>query len=135
MKVDCRVVLVLGLAVLVLILPSSSESSTAAKTSNQLLTAYQDNPYQYLYGNVVEAKVFRLGDRLFTNLEVKPVHTYLVFSQTVTFCGNQEDKLDFTTSVPVVLVYSRVMHRRDCFDLLRVDIVEKARRVGSSGYH
>ena len=135
MKVDCRVVPVLGLAVVVLILSSSSESSTAAKTSNQLLPAYQDNPYQYLYGIVVKAEVFRLGDQLFTNLEVKPVQTYLVFSQSVTFCGNQEDKLDATTSQPVVMVYSRVMHRRGCFDLLRVDVVEKARRVGSSGYH
>jgi hypothetical protein len=134
MKVDCRVT-VLGLAVLVLILSSSSESSTAAKTSDQIPPAYQDNPYQYLYGIVVKAEVFRLGDQLFTNLEVKPVQTYLVFSQSVTFCGNQEGKLDFATSQTVVMVYSRVMHRRGCFDLLRIDVVEKARRVGASGYY
>jgi hypothetical protein len=134
MKVDCRVP-VLGMAVLVLILSSSSESSTAAKTPDQIPPAYQDNPYQYLYGIVVKAEVFRLGDQLFTNLEVKPVQTYLVFSQSVTFCGNQEGKLDFAASQAVVMVYSRVMHRRGCFDLLRIDVVEKARRVGASGYY
>jgi hypothetical protein len=130
MKVDCRIVR--GLAIFVLIMSASSMCSTGARTSNEILPAYQDNPYQYLYGITVKARVFRLGDQLFTNLEVKPVQTYLVFSQSVTFCGDQEDKLDLSTSQPVVLVYSRVMHRRGCFDLLRVDVVEKARRVGAS---
>jgi hypothetical protein len=134
MKLACRVVLVLGLAVLVLILAPRSESATAAKKSKSAVAYYQDNPYQYLYGNVVNAKLFRRGDQQFTNVEVKPVQTYPMFSQFVTFCDNQEDKLDLTTSEPVVLVYSRVMHRRDCFDLLRVDVVEKARHAGLSGY-
>ena len=133
MKRDCRVVLVLGLAVLVMILTPSSESSTAPKKSKSTVAYYQDNPYQYLYGNVVNAKLFRRGDQQFTNVEVKPVQTYPMFSQFVTFCDNQEDKLDLTTSEPVVLVYSRIMHRRDCFDLLRVDVVQKARQAGLSG--
>ncbi|MBZ5627672.1 MAG: hypothetical protein LAO06_02275 [Acidobacteriia bacterium] len=134
MKLGCRVVLVLGLAALVLILASSLESSTVPKKSKPSSLAYQDNPYQYLYGNVVRAQVFRHGGQLFTNVEVKPVQTYPMFSQFVTFCDNQEDKLDFTTSEPVVLVYSRIMHRQDCYELLRVDVVQKARQVGSSGY-
>lgn len=134
MKRDCRVALVLGLAVLVMILTSSSESSTVPKKSKPAFAYYQDNPYQYLYGNVVNARLFRRGDQQFTNVEVKPVQTYPMFSQFVTFCDNQEDKLDLTTSEPVVLVYSRIMHRRDCFDLLRVDVVQKARRAGLSGY-
>ncbi|MBZ5569312.1 MAG: hypothetical protein LAN64_15855 [Acidobacteriia bacterium] len=134
MKLGCRIVFVLGLAVLVLILASSSESSTVAKKSGPAFPAYQDNPYQYLYGNVVRALVFRHGDKLFTNVEVKPVQTYPMFSQFVTFCDNQEDKLDLTTSEPVVLVYSRIMHRQDCFDLSRVDVVQKARQAGSNGY-
>jgi hypothetical protein len=132
-KLNCRVVLVFGLAVLVLILASSSESSTVPKKSKTTFAHYQDNPYQYLYGNVVRATLFRRGDQQFTNVEVKPVQTYPMFSQYVTFCENQEDKLDFTTSEPVVLVYSRIMHRRDCFDLLRVDVVQKARQVGLRG--
>lgn len=135
MKLDCRAALALGLAALVLILAPSSESATASKKSKGTFDAYyQDNPYQYLYGNVVNAKTFRRGDQQFTNVEVKPVQTYAMFSQFVTFCDNQEDKLDLTTSEPVVLVYSRTMHRRDCFDLLRVDVVQKARQVGSIGY-
>jgi hypothetical protein len=134
MKRDCRVVLVLGLAVLVMILAPRSESATGPKKSKPTFAYYLDNPYQYLYGNVVNARMFRRGDQQFTNVEVKPVQTYPMFSQYVTFCGNQEDKLDLTTSEPVVLVYSRIMHRRDCFDLLRVDVVQKARQAGSSGY-
>jgi hypothetical protein len=130
MKRDCRVALVLGLAALVMILTSSSESSNAPKKSKSEISHYQDNPYQYLYGNVVNATLFRRGDQQFTNVEVKPVQTYPMFSQYVTFCDNQEGKLDLTTSAPVVLVYSRIMHRRDCFDLLRVDVVQKAYRVG-----
>jgi len=134
MKLDCRVALVLGLAVLVPILASSSASPAVSKKSKPAFVYYQDNPYQYLYGNVVNATLFRRGDQQFTNIEVKPVQTYPMFSQYVTFCDNQADKLDLTTSEPVVLVYSRIMHRRDCFDLLRVDVVQKARQVGSSGY-
>jgi hypothetical protein len=133
MKRDCRVVLVVGLAALVLILAPTSESSTVPKKSKSTVAYYQDNPYQYLYGNVVNATLFRRGDQQFTNVEVKPVQTYPMFSQYVTFCDNQEDKLDLTTSEPVVLVYSRIMHRRDCYDLLRVDVVQKARRAGLSG--
>ena len=64
----------------------------------------------------------------------RPVQTYPMFSQYVTFCGNQGDKLDLSGSEPVVLVYSRIMHRRDCYDLLRVDVVQKARRAGLGGY-
>jgi hypothetical protein len=134
MKRNCRVVLALGLAVLVLMLTPSSESSSAPKKPKSAVAYYQDNPYQYLYGNVVNIKMFRRGDQQFTNVEIKPVQTYPMFSQYVTFCDNQEDKLDLTTSEAVVLVYSRVMHRRDCYDLLRVDVVQKARRAGLSGY-
>ena len=134
MKLAYRVVLVLALAALVLILAPKSESATVAKKSKPTIAYYQDNPYQYLYGNVVRATLFRHGDQQFTNVEVKPVQTYPMFSQYVTFCDNQEDKLDLTTSEPVVLVYSRIMHRRDCYDLLRVDVVQKAHQVGSGGY-
>jgi hypothetical protein len=134
MKLNCRVVLVLGLAVLVMILAPGSESATAPKKSKPTVSYYQDNPYQYLYGNVVNATLFRRGDQQFTNVEVKPVQTFPMFSQFVTFCDNQEDKLDLSTSEPVVLVYSRIMHRRDCYDLLRVDVVQKARQVGLGGY-
>lgn len=134
MKRNCRVVVALGLAVLVMILAPSSESSSAPKKPKSGVAYYQDNPYQYLYGNVVNTKLFRRGDQQFTNVEIKPVQTYPRFSQYVTFCDNQEDKLDLATSEPVVLVYSRVMHRRDCYDLLRVDVVQKARRAGLSGY-
>ena len=83
---------------------------------------------------MVRTTLFRHGTQVFTNLEVKPVQTYPMFSQYVTFCDNQEDKLDAASGDPVVLVYSRTMHRRDCFDLLRVDVVEKARRQRSGGY-
>lgn len=133
-KLDCHLVRVLGLAVLVLILASGLESATVFKKSKPPFPVYQDNPYQYLYGNVVRAKMFRRGDQTYTNVEVKPVQTYPMFSQFVTFCDDQEDKLDFSTSEQVVLVYSRVMHRRDCFDLSRVDVVQKARQVGASVY-
>jgi hypothetical protein len=132
MKPNCRVSLVLGLAALVLILASSSESSTASRNSKPTFAPYQDNPYQYLYGNVINAKVFRHEGQPLTNVEFKPVQTYPMFSQFVTFCGNQEDKFDFAASEPVVLVYSRIMHRRDCFDLLRVDVVQGVRQVGQA---
>lgn len=135
MKRDCRVVLVLVRAAVVLVMAPASESATAPKKSKSELAYYQDNPYQYLYGNVVNARLFRHGDQQFTNVEVKPVETSPMFTQFVTFCGNQGDKLDLTTSEPVVLVYSRIMHRRDCFDLLRVDVVQKARQAGFGGYY
>ena len=97
MKRDCRVVLVVGLAAFVLILAPRSESATAPRKSKPSVAYYQDNPYQYLYGNVVNATLFRRGGQQFTNVEVKPVQTYPMFSQYVTFCDNQADKLDLST--------------------------------------
>ena len=129
-KLNCRVVLILSLALLVLIPATRSESSVVPKKSKVTAASYQDNPYQYLYGNVVNATLFRDGDQLFTNVQIKPVHTYPMFSQSVTFCDNQEAKLDLATTDPVVLVYSRTMHRRDCYELLRVDVVQQAHQVG-----
>src|ERR1051326_4673854 len=129
-RITQRVVgLALRLASVMLILSSSfpafsSEFSSAANDSSTQFAAYKINPYQYLYGNVVKATVVRSGRQSFTTVEVKPVRTYLMFSQDVIFCGDQRDKFDATALSPVVLVYSRVMHNRGCFELVLVDVVD-----------
>lgn len=96
------------------------------------IAGYKQNPYQYRYGNVQDAKIFQYHGHYLTNLMFKPAGTYLLFSESITFCGNQGTKLDFTKNDIVVLIYSRVMHRTDCYDLLRIDIVEKARAAGQN---
>lgn len=94
------------------------------------VAGYHDNPYTYRYGNVQSVTIFKRGDREFTNLLFKPVGTYLFFNESITLCGNQNEKLDFNTNDTIVIVHSKLMHRRDCYDLLRIDVVQKARTAG-----
>ena len=94
------------------------------------VAGYKDNPYTYRYGNVQQVTIFKRGDREFTNFLFKPAGTYLLYSESITLCGNQNEKLDFNNTDLIVIVHSRLMHHRDCYDLLRIDVIQKARTAG-----
>ena len=83
---------------------------------------YQENPNDYLMGEIKSGQVVKRGDKRITVLEVLPTNTYGLFSQVVQFCGNQADMINGHRGV-VVFTYSKVRHTMDCNDLYRVDDV------------
>lgn len=121
------VLAVIVMLVYLLFMVAKGHSTPAdAKKSPKFPFAYQDNPYQYLYGSVAEVSIFTNNGKTYTNFMVHPVNTYLLFSQSVTFCGDHRDKLNFKTSDVVVFIYSRTMHYRYCYDLTRIDVIDAA---------
>lgn len=92
---------------------------------------YQDNPYEYLFGNVVRVDFPKEGDAVITNLTFAPVGTYAMFTQQVPLCGDQSNNLQFRTSDVVVITMTQRMTRRYCHDLLRIDVVQKTRSGNS----
>ena len=80
---------------------------------------YRENPNQYLEGSIVSGDIHKDGKRLFTTIRFSPAHTYSLFTDDVTFCGNQADMFDGMTG-DIVVTYSKVMHQTWCFDLYSV---------------
>jgi hypothetical protein len=116
-----------AIALLVIALLSSAHAATTAtrKHDNSLgVVVYRDNPNQYLEGAIAGGSVHADGKREFTTIRVNPSHTFMLFTQDITFCGDQSNKLSGMTG-DVVLTYSRVMHETWCFDLYSVHQVKE----------
>lgn len=98
------------------------------QNSNSLgVPMYQENPNAYLMGFVSDANIgeTRSGRKVVV-LEIRPTNTYSTFSQSIAFCSVTEEQIDkLRDGAVVVLTYSKVMHRPDCYDLYRVDKVGK----------
>lgn len=94
-------------------------------------SGYTRNPFIYLYGNVTDAIQQKAGDTIVTELDVKPVGTYLTFpGNRISFCGDVSNSLDFGKDSVVVIIYRRQEGHLGCHDLLRIDVIEKARIAG-----
>jgi hypothetical protein len=95
-------------------------------TSSLGAPVYQENPNQYLMGYVSDANVAETrAGRSVVVLEMRPTNTYAEFSQSIAFCSITAEQATTLVSGVVVLTYSKVMHREDCYDLYRVDKVGK----------
>jgi hypothetical protein len=129
MKTMFQTWLVSSAALLVMVAALAHARSSVPPNSNNAFGAvmYQDNPNQYLMGNITKAGLFHDGKRVITTLSVAPTNTYTLFSQQVAFCGNQAEKINDHTAV-VVFTYSKVMHQKDCYDLYRVDDMDSLSR-------
>lgn len=95
--------------------------------------SYQTNKYAYIYATVIKVKMVNHGEENWTRFTVSPIGTYQTFKQDITFCLDEREKLDFTNHDLTVFIYDRVMHRRGCYDLLRIDVIQKARTAGTHG--
>ena len=102
------------------------------KQAEPLTVRYQDNPLEYRYGRVTGVALPQQNGQTITNFTFSPVGTFLLYSESVAVCGDQRAKLDFGSGDLVVIVMSKRLTRRYCHELLRIDVVEKARIAGQT---
>lgn len=102
-----------------------SHGAVSKKQSNSLgALMYQDNPNTYLMGLVTNVAVHETDGQMYTTVRIRPTNTYGLYYDEPTFCGNEFRMVTETKGV-VIFTYSKLMHRRWCYDLYRVDKVEE----------
>jgi hypothetical protein len=69
---------------------------------------YQDNPYTYKAGAIMEAYVIHDGQAL--NVRINPSGTYALFYEYILLCGTPTDKF-IGKNNPMVLTYETQAHR------------------------
>lgn len=104
---------------------SKAHAAVAVKHQDNSLGAimYTDNPNTYLMGLVTNVSVHGSDGQVYTTVRIRPTNTYGLYYDEPTFCGNEYRMVTETKGV-VVFTYSKVQHRRWCYDLYRVDKVE-----------
>jgi hypothetical protein len=85
-----------------------SHCSTVSKKNSLGAVVEYVNPNAYLYGNIVDGSI--LGDTdLYTNVRFQPFHTFLLYTETVLFCGDRSKQFDGMTG-PIVVTYKKQAH-------------------------
>lgn len=121
------IVLVLLFLAMVLCGITLGRAATTSKQHNSLgAITYQTNPYEYIVIDKV-LDVQNIDGNL--NLRVHPIWTYMLFDQTILFCGLPVDKFRGIAE-PFAVTYERQAHRSvqgiGCHDILKVDAVKVA---------
>lgn len=100
----------------------------ATRQSKSALGTVQEytNPNVYLYGAIIDGTI--LGpERNFTNVRFQPSHSFLFYSETILFCGDQSEPFRFMRG-PIVVTYKRVAHKSyqgvACHDFVSIDHVQ-----------
>jgi hypothetical protein len=113
--------LILAMLIIMPMIAAHAVVTTTSKHSNSLgVVQYTENPVQYLEASIVGGSIH--GD--FTTVRFQPVGTYTLFTEDVTFCGDQSEKFNGKMGA-VVLAFSKVQHHRDCYDLYSVHEVKE----------
>jgi hypothetical protein len=105
------------------VLPSHCATSSHSHNSYGAVI-YQENPNQYLEGAITHADLHKEGKRDFTTIRVQPTNTYNLFTEDITFCGNQAEMFRGMTG-DIVITFSKVMHQTWCFELYSVHQVKE----------
>lgn len=73
-------------------------------------------------GMLLDARVIEYKSKLYTVVRLLPsTTTDSLNDQGVAFCGDQGSIIDAANDgSPVLLLYSKTMHQRDCFDLYTI---------------
>jgi hypothetical protein len=123
-------VFLLWLVLTILLVPMAVDAALKSGRNEPLPLRYQDNPLEYRYGRVTGVALPQQNGQTITNFTFSPVGTFLLYSESVAVCGDQRAKLDFGSGDLVVIVMSKKLTRRYCHELLRIDVIEKARAAG-----
>jgi hypothetical protein len=126
-KVAARVigiiVILWVLLTVLLFVTGTAHATTTAKGNSIGYLPYVVNPIQYLAADIIAGDVHDVGakyqPRYLTTVKFHPLGTFMNFDETFTFCGDQAEAFDGHDGT-VVLAFSSVMHRRDCYDLYSV---------------
>ena len=118
------------LAIVLLLCTGLAYCSVSTKHENSLGTVmYDSNPLMYIAGSLaIDKAVTEVDGNL--NLRIKPLGTYMLYDESILFCGMPVDKFQGITE-PFVLTYRRQASRNvqgiGCHDLLRVDSAKGAK--------
>lgn len=112
-KESARVILAVIALLLIFIMLAvlQPHASTTSSSKNSLgALSYLENPYIYLAGSLSPTadSVKNIDGNL--NLRIKPLGTYLLFDESILFCGLPIEKFE-GVSEPFVLTYERRAHR------------------------
>ena len=110
-----------------ILLATYAHGATTSKQPNATgFVQYTENPLMYVAGSLSQTQnnIANIDGNL--NLRMKPLGTYMLYDESILFCGMPLDKFK-GISEPFVLTYERVGHRTvqgvACHDLVRVDSV------------
>ena len=118
------VVISMMILMLLLCLVATGHCTTTAKHSNSLgALQYTENPLQYLEAAVVSGVVHSEGKQEYTAIRFQPTGTYILYTEDITFCGDEADTFNGKRGV-IVVAFSKLQHHRDCFDLYSVHEVK-----------
>ena len=114
--------------VLVMLIPAHCAVST--KHVNSLGTVmYDTNPLMYMVGSLATDKAVTEVDGNL-NLRIKPLGTYMLYDESILFCGMPVDKFQGITE-PFVLTYRRQANRSvqgiGCHELLKVNSLKETK--------
>jgi len=99
-------------------------ATTSKNVSNSLgAVPYQSNPYMYLAGSLVHNGTVFTDVNGNLNVRINPLGTYLLYDESILFCGLPIEKFRNITE-PFVLVFRRQAHRAidgiGCHELVAV---------------
>jgi hypothetical protein len=120
-----------ALVVVVLLLTSAAHCAVGKKQVNSLgSVAYTENPLMYQAGFIAQG-----GDAITNvdgnlNIRIKPLETYMLYDESVLFCGLPVDMFNGKTE-PFLLTYERIAHRQvrgvGCHVLVDVSEIKQKR--------
>jgi len=111
---------------------ASADSDLLVNREVELPHGYQDNVWEYRYGRVVDIAFPTEGGQTITNFTFAPIGTYMMFTEQLPLCGDQQKLLNFSKADVIVVIMSKRMTRRFCHDLLRIDVIQDVRTAGVS---
>jgi hypothetical protein len=127
-KWAARIILAIMFGLMLSFFVALAHGTTSGRRNTFGAVIFDHNPNQYMYGSIAGGNVIGDNeDHLFTNVRFQPSHTFMLYNETILFCGNQADKFA-NMGGPIVVTYRSVSHQMykgiACHDLISVDRVE-----------
>lgn len=118
----------IGLVFSMLFVTGSNGEVQKQKPNTFGTVSYFENPNTYMYGAIVGGAFVQSDKRIGTNLMFQPAHTFLLFTQSVLFCGNIGPSVKGNIGTPVVVTYETKAHEMvngiACHNFVSINKVE-----------
>lgn len=111
--------------VMLTLVAAAMAATSAPRHDNSLgVVTYVDNPNLYLFGAAIDGSVLHSGRKFATTVRFTPAYTFMLFSQSVLFCGDVSGRFK---NGPLVVTYKKIAHEMfegmACYDLEGVDFI------------
>lgn len=119
----------LTVLLVILCLNMYAHAGVGKKHSDLAAPVYVTNPNAYMFGSISDAAILHEHGKYATNIRFNPARTFMLFSETILFCGDRSQ--EFAGMVgPIVVTYRKTPHQMyegiACYELESVDkVLEK----------